>query len=736
MTALALTRLIEPGEARAGQRILIVEDDARMRTSLRLLLDGPGRKIVEVGNGSTAIGILEMEHVDLVLLDIGLPDMSGVDVMKWIVTHRIDTSVMIVSGDDRFDVAVRALRFGAVEFVRKPDDLDDLPAKVDNTLQRRRLKAEHALMTARLEQSERLHRFLIDNSPDIVYTLDQRGHFTFINRRIESLLGFDPEALIGQHYATVVHEDDRDLARHVLNERRTDSRASSNIELRLKQNGDVHATREKHFIVTMVSAIGLYAESGADQVRGQRFVGSYGVARDITERKMAEETISFQALHDQLTQLPNRRLFKDHLELAMAQAERYAAMVGVMFIDLDRFKLVNDTHGHLEGDELLINFAKRLRNCVRAGDTVARQGGDEFTVLLPEIGQAEDATTIANKILEELRAPFQVGGQDFLATASIGISLYPRDGDNADLLLKNADIAMYEVKANGKNAFQQFAPEMSLIYQERIELENDLRRAINNAEFVLHFQPRISVSHDRVVGVEALIRWQHPTQGLLHPSGFIGLAEASGLICAISDWVLDDACARLARWQRAGHSEIRMSVNLSPLDFQRDDLVERIASRVASFGLPPDMLEIEITENLLLQDIPDVIEKLRQLRSRGVRIAIDDFGTRYSSLNYLRRFPINSIKIDQSFVRDIFAEERVSPIIQAIVGIARGFGLHLVAEGVETPFQQQVLAEQGCDEMQGFLYAAPLPAVAVEAMFGCSIAALAASRHESIAKSA
>jgi diguanylate cyclase (GGDEF)-like protein len=387
-----------------------------------------------------------------------------------------------------------------------------------------------------------------------------------------------------------------------------------------------------------------------------------------------------------------------------------------MFIDLDRFKLVNDTYGHLEGDELLKSFAMRLRGCVRAGDTVARQGGDEFTVLLPDLTQAEDAQIIAQKIFGELQSPFHVAGREFIATASIGISVYPNDGDGAEALLRHADIAMYEVKANGKNGARLFTADMKAGHLPRLELERDLRQAIPNGEFVLHFQPQFSLRSGRVVGAEGLIRWAHPVHGLLSPGSFIDLAEESGLIGAISDWVLEEASGQLARWHGEGHEGLRMSVNLSPREFSRPDLVERVSASLARHHLPRDVFEIEITENVLLQDVPGVIEKLRQLRERGVRISIDDFGTRYSSLNYLRRFPINSIKIDQSFVRDIVGGERVSPIIHAIVGIARGFDLQLIAEGVETELQRQVLAELGCDEMQGYLFAAPASALAVSPM--------------------
>jgi diguanylate cyclase (GGDEF)-like protein len=400
----------------------------------------------------------------------------------------------------------------------------------------------------------------------------------------------------------------------------------------------------------------------------------------------------------------------------MTQANRYSGIVGIMFIDLDRFKLVNDTYGHAEGDELLKNVAKRLRSSLRASDTLARQGGDEFTVLLPDLTCVEDATIIAGKIMDEFKLPFSVAGQDFRATVSIGISVYPRDGDNADLLLKNADIAMYKVKASGKNGYKFFNPEMNACYHERLSLENELRQAIQNSELELHYQPQISVSGNRIVGMEALIRWRHPVHGLLNPGSFIDVAEEIGLISAITDWVLAEACSQLECWRGMGLEDLRISVNVSPQEFNHNDVVDRIASNMIKYRLPANMLEVEITENLLLQDMSGVIDRMRFLRERGIRISIDDFGTRYSSLNYLRRFPINTIKIDQSFVRDLSGEHNSSPIIHAITGIAQGFGLHLVAEGVETGYQMKILHELGCDEMQGYFFSRPVPAAEVERM--------------------
>ncbi len=695
------------------QRILIVDDEPLIRSGLRQQLEGPGRSIAECGSGAEAIALMKGVEIELVLLDINLPDISGLEILEWLAANRKSASVIMMSGDESMESAIRALRHGAADFVRKPYDVEDIRHKVSTVLHHRRLEQSNALMNARLEQSERLHRFLVESSPDIIYTLDSSGRFTFINGRVESLLGFSRDELIGCPYFTIVHDDDMERAVYAFNERRSDHRATTNLEVRLKckENSGFRIFEDRH-VVTMLSAVGIYENSGGvDEVaeKTRRYLGTYGVARDITERKLAEETINFQAMHDHLTLLPNRRLFRDRLELAITQAKRSGSMLAVMFIDLDRFKLVNDTHGHAEGDELLKSVAQRLRGCMRAGDTLARQGGDEFTALLPDLHAVEHATKIAQKITDDFNTPYRVMGNEFRATASIGIAIYPRDGESADTLLRNADIAMYKIKGRGKNGYQVFNPSINSSYRDSIVLENELRQAVRGGEFVLHYQPQVNVREQRVVGVEALLRWKHPVHGLLNPSGFIELAEESGLIASITDWVLAEACRQLAAWRDRGQLELRMAVNISPSEFERKDLVARICSQLERHGIPGELLEVEITENLLLSETAGVVAKMRALRSRGIRISIDDFGTRYSSLNYLRKFPVSAIKIDQSFVRDLGDKRSGSPIISAIAGIAQGFGLHLIAEGVESDCQLQALRYLGCEEMQGYLFSRPLP---------------------------
>lgn len=698
-------------------RVLIVDDEPRIRSAYGRLLAADGRQIEECGNGRDALARLARHDIDVLVLDLGLPDINGREILEWLFREQMPTSVIVFSAEDAIDAAILALRRGACEFIRKNADPDDLVRTVDMVLRRRRLEREHAMLTAQLEQSERLHRFLVENSPDIIYTLDSEGRFVFINSRIESLLGYAHKELIGQHYSTIVADEDRERARFAFAERRVGARATFNHEIRLRCKSAADGIRhfENRSIVAILSSQGVYQQGDAGET-ARRFLGTSGVLRDITDRKKAEETIAFQAYHDLLTGLPNRVLFRDRLDLAVNQARRRNHRVGLMYVDIDRFKLVNDTFGHAEGDELLRAFARRVRSCLRASDTLSRQGGDEFTILLPDIEHVGAVETIAEKIVSELRPAFTVGGREFIATASIGIAVFPDSGSTPEQLLRNADIAMYQVKERGKNDYLCYSPDMSENHLERLELDSDMRIALDQNEFELHYQPQVSFSQRRIVGVEALVRWRHPSRGLVPPNSFVPLAEENGLIARLSDWVVNEACRQMAAWAAEGLDGFKVAVNVSPLEIERGDFVRRIVAPTARHRVDPKRLEVEITESLLMSDAEAVIAKVDELRTHGVQVSIDDFGTRYSSLNYLRRFSVNTIKIDQCFVRDLKHAQENSPVIDAIVGIARGFNLNLIAEGVETREQLLALLELGCDHLQGYWFCRPLPAAELHAV--------------------
>jgi diguanylate cyclase (GGDEF)-like protein/PAS domain S-box-containing protein len=434
-----------------------------------------------------------------------------------------------------------------------------------------------------------------------------------------------------------------------------------------------------------------------------------GTLVDITQRKNAESQLVHQAYHDALTGLPNRMLFHDRLTQALGLARRQGRGLAVLFLDLDQFKLVNDTLGHAAGDRLLQIVAARLRHSVRESDTVARVGGDEFNLLLPEVARGSQAAKMAEKILATVAEPVDVDRHRLYITTSIGISLYPADGDNAQALLTNADIAMYRAKELGRNGFQLCTPAMNARSLERLTLESDLRLGIERMEFRLFYQPQVDVTTGRAVGVEALLRWQHPARGLVSPDAFITVAEETRLIVAIGEWALRRACEQAVAWQAAGLAGLRLAVNLSAVQFQQRNLPAAIRRILGETGLDPGLLELEITESAAMQNAALTSEALGALRAMGLRIAIDDFGTGQASLAYLKQFPIDALKIDRGFIADLDASREGRAIVTAIIGLAHGLGIRVIAEGVETAAQLRFLTEGGCDEYQGFLASPPLP---------------------------
>jgi diguanylate cyclase (GGDEF)-like protein len=466
---------------------------------------------------------------------------------------------------------------------------------------------------------------------------------------------------------------------------------------------EMDAVRDGKPVATIVGyAAPLFDASG-------RTRGAIGAFLDITARKQAEEQVRNLAYHDALTGLPNRLLFQDRLALAVAQAHRHRQGLAVLFLDLDRFKVINDSLGHTVGDRLVREVAARLRTCVREGDTVARLGGDEFTLLLPHVGQAVDAAKVAKKVLDLVRIPFDIDARELFVTASMGISLYPDDGVDAETLVKNADTAMYRAKEQGRDLYQLYTPAMNATALERLALESSLRRALSQDELVLHYQPIFDVAAQRVQGVEALLRWHHPELGLVPPADFIPLAEVTGLILPMGPWVLRTACAQARAWQER-QPGLSVAVNLSARQFQEASLVAQVTDALADSGLDPRCLQLEITESSAMQNAQTAIQTLRELKALGVGLSIDDFGTGYSSLSYLKRFPIDTLKIDQSFIRDIGRDPDDAAIASAIIALAHTLKLTVVAEGVETAGQLAFLAAHGCDRSQGYLLSRPLPA--------------------------
>ncbi|MBC7499957.1 MAG: EAL domain-containing protein [Herminiimonas sp.] len=438
--------------------------------------------------------------------------------------------------------------------------------------------------------------------------------------------------------------------------------------------------------------------------------GVVAMVRDISQRKRLEARVQYQATHDVLTSLPNRNLLRDCLQCAIDDVDGTLHKVWVVFVDLDHFKSINDSLGHMAGDSVLKTIAARLQESTQPTDTVARLGGDEFVVILTTTADANVATSTLQRIMDNVAVPIMIEERELTLSCSVGIAVYPHDGQTPDVLIERADIAMYSAKKSGRDNFQFFSAEMNERLFERLRIEEDLRKAIKHNEFVLHYQPQVNLATGKVVGMEALIRWQHPERGMVPPNLFIGIAEETGLICAIGDWVIRTACAQNMAWQRAGFGHLRIAVNLSARQFAQRDLVGSIAGVLEETGMDAHDLEIELTESLVMGDVETAIDVLRNLKKLGVKLSIDDFGTGYSSLSYLKRFPIDVLKIDQSFMRDIVLDTDAATIVSLIISLAHTLHLGVIAEGVETEVQLAYLRRHGCDEMQGYFFSRPVPA--------------------------
>jgi diguanylate cyclase (GGDEF)-like protein/PAS domain S-box-containing protein len=553
--------------------------------------------------------------------------------------------------------------------------------------------------------SEARYRLLFERNLAGVFRTDATGRILECNEACARIFGFESRDAFLSADANDFYFDDDERDRVVQMLR--DQRQLSNLELRLR--------RRDGSTVWVLENVSLLEGDVLE-----------GTIIDITDRKHAQEQMEYQAYHDSLTLLPNRLLFRDRITVALAHARRNGRTTAVMFLDLDQFKLVNDTLGHTVGDRLLQVIGARLVTCVRAEDTVARMGGDEFTILLSDLHDRRGAASVAQKVLEAARHPVIIDEHELYVTTSVGIAIFPDDGEDAEALLKNADRAMYRAKELGRDNFQYATPAKFEIAEGRLAMERRLRHALERNEFVLHYQPMVEIATGRLVGAEALVRWNHPDSGLIQPEDFIPIAEETQLIVPLGAWVLRTACAQMKAWHDGGHPWLRVAVNLSPRQFQDRELVTTVERILAETGFPAPMLDLEITESTAMQNAELSLSILNRLKEMGIRISIDDFGTGYSSLSYLKRFPIDTVKIDQDFVRDLTSDD--AAIISAVISMARALNLRVIAEGVETEEQLAFLRREQCSEMQGFLYSQPLTASEFEkALRGGPIAAVSTS---------
>ncbi|HXB97920.1 MAG TPA: EAL domain-containing protein [bacterium] len=551
----------------------------------------------------------------------------------------------------------------------------------------RDVTARHAI-TNRLKESESLYKGLASVAFDGV-AVHKYGILLQTNHSFDQIFGYTEEGTVGASIYELIAEEQRDYLRQEM------------------ENGRV------------LELEGLHKDGHRIQVEAHTlscmFLGEMAhvtALREITERKNAEQAMRHQAYFDGLTGLPNRQLFFDRLSVAIEQASRENRLLAVLFLDLDRFKNVNDSLGHNVGDLLLFDAADRLGDCLRKSDTVSRLGGDEFTVLLSEIASPEDAALVAEKIIQSINQPYLLQEQSINIGVSVGIAIYPEHGHNADDLIKNADTAMYQTKDNGRNTYVVYNSG-SDGSRDKLGLESQLRQAIENQEFVVYYQPKISLATGLLHGAEALVRWQHPTRGLVPPDEFIPLAEETRLIVPLGEWVLAESCRQAKRWEDA---DVKISVNLSPWQLHKPDLIQRVDKVLAATGVDPNHIELEITETTAMKNPGLTLTVLRELSSRGLSISLDDFGKGYSSLNYLKQFPVNTIKIDMSFIRDVLTEPKDSAIVRAIILLAQNLNMQVLAEGVETQAQAEFLRQEGCDLAQGYYYSRPVTAAAFEAL--------------------
>jgi len=552
-----------------------------------------------------------------------------------------------------------------------------------------RKRAEEAL-----RESEARFRAMADHSADWIWSVDTQGRHTYSNKKGGSVLGYSLEDFLAADPTSLVHPDDLPLYQETLRNARATRSGWQGVGMRWQHRDSSYRTFES-------SASPLFNEAG-------ELIGFQGVDRDITERRHAEERVEFLAHHDALTGLPNRILLRDRFEHAIAMAERSRSRVAMLFLDLDKFKRVNDTLGHAGGDLLLLEVVTCLGRCTRETDTISRQGGDEFIVLLNDIPDPEAVERIADEILERLGDPVEINGHVLNTSCSIGITLYPEDGNDFDDLLQKADIAMYNAKDAGRNTWRFFNDQMNQQAHEHLLLLNRLHQAVYRSEFRLDYQPQLEIGTGRVVGVEALLRWHNGELGEVGPARFIPVAEDCGLIVPIGAWVLQEACRQAQSWRQAGFPDLTMSVNLSALQFRRAGLAETVAGVLCSSGLPPHLLELELTESVLLQDVENNLDMVRRLKALGVRLSIDDFGTGYSSLSYLKRFAVDRLKIDRSFMRDINSDPDDAAIVRAVIQLASSLRLGIIAEGVETVEQLDFLRAERCQEVQGHLFSRAL----------------------------
>ena len=677
-------------------KILLIESDAVAAKEIRAALASAASGTFDVewvGQLSEGLARLRKGGIDAVLLSLSLPDSQGIETFDKVFIAAPDVPILILGGNVSEALAKEAVQRGAQDYLL-PDHLDySLPRALRNAIERK--SVEDALFV----EKERAV-VTLNSIGDAVLCTDISGKITYLNLVAETMTGWQREEATGKPLAEVFRIVDG----------ATRKTARDPMEMAVEQNRTVGLT--VNCVLIRRDGFESAIEDSAAPIhdRAGHVIGAVIVFHDVSAARAMSIQMTHSAQHDLVTNLPNRLLLNDRITQAIALGRRRHRPIAVIFLDLDRFKYINDSLGHATGDKLLQSISRRLLASVRGSDTVSRQGGDEFVILLSEITHPEDAATSARKILLSLSAPCSIQGNDLHISGSIGISVYPEDGNDAETLIKNADTAMYHAKESGRNNFQFFKADMNRRAVERQSLESSLHRALERKEFLLHYQPKVNIDTGEITGVEALVRWQPPDRGLVPPAQFVPIAEDCGLILHIGNWVLREACRQARAWQDAGLPPLPISVNVSAVEFRDKGFVEGVRAVLAETGLEARYLELELTEGVLMHDAESAALVLQELKSMGVHLAVDDFGTGYSSLSYLRQFPIDVLKIDRSFIEQITSNPEESAIVGAIINMGKSLKHVVVAEGIETQLQRAYLQAHRCAEGQGYLFSPPLVA--------------------------
>ena len=675
--------------------LLLVEDNPGDARLLREMFNEQGSQNTEFTHVQCmrdAEKHLAEHAVDITVLDLGLPDAQGLEAVRRVRAAAPRVPLVVLSAMDDESLAAQALQEGAQDYLIK--------GQVDarGLMRALRYAIERKVMEEALFVEKERAQVTLNCIGEAVVCTDISGNITFLNLVAERMTGWSWQEAASRPMAEVFRIMDS----------ATLEICPDPMEMAVGENPTVHLPSNCVLIRRDGFEIPIEDSVAPIHDREGKATGAVIVFRDVsTARAMAAE-MTYSAEHDFLTGLPNRMLLNDRVSQAIVLAPRHSNKVAVLFLDLDGFKHINDSLGHPIGDKLLQSIAKRLVDCVRTSDTVSRQGGDEFVLLLSEVHRSEDAAISALRILQAVAEAHSIDQHDLHVTASIGVSVYPDDGQDAETLIKNADTAMYQAKENGRQSYQFFKPAMNVRAVERQSIEENLRRALERQEFALHYQPKINLRTGEISGAEALLRWMHPVRGPVSPAQFIPVAEDCGLILPIGQWVLREACKQARAWADAGLPLPTMAVNISSMEFREDNFIESVFTTLSETGLDPKSLELELTESVLMKRAESAASVLKTLRARGVQIAVDDFGTGYSSLSYLRKFPINALKINQSFVRQITSTPDDTTIVTAVISMGRSLKLRVVAEGVETQEELTFLRARLCDEAQGYYFSRPV----------------------------